>query len=103
MRDPVVDPVLVSLVRLGAGGLPGDDAVERVPPADLHAGRRGEGVARDERAQLDELARGDGDGAERGPVAAQLAGAADPHGLPPAAKDLAGRVLRRLEPSERLV
>ena len=59
MRDRVVDPLLVALVRLRVVELLGGDLVEPVAARDAHARRRRERAARVERAQLDELVRGD--------------------------------------------
>ncbi len=49
MRLERVDPLAVSFVAVGVGLLLRDDAVERVPALDLHAGRRGERPPRDQR------------------------------------------------------
>ena len=99
-----VDLLLVPLVGLRVGLLLGRDSVERIPPDDLHAERRGEGGARDERPQLDELVSGNRDGAERCPPPGEPDVPAHPaRRACPSREDAAGRALDRDESVERRV
>ena len=103
MRLQRVDPVVIARVAVGVGQLLLHDAIERLPSLDAHPGGRGERGASDQRPQLDELVRRDGDRTKGRARADELDIATNPHRLSPRAQDLPGRRLDPDEASERLV
>ena len=103
VRDPVVDPLAVALVLLCVGQLLVDDPVEGRAVLDLHRRGGGERVARIQRPQLDELARGDVDRAQENLRAGERHVPSHPHRMAPRAHDVAGAGHRGGERPETLL
>ena len=101
MPDRVVDALLVALVRCRVVELLGDDLLKPGPVGDAHPTGRGEGAAREQRAELDELVCRD---VERPQVRARPVErhvTAHPDRVTPGPDDVSGAGRRRREPAER--